>query len=387
MYNKKLVFAAACVDILVFGIGVISLGSILPFLTEKFVLDDLSKGTLASLLPLGILTGSLVFGPVVDKYSYKNLLSLSILLNILGFELIAFTNSFFFLGLAFFLIGWGGGMINGATSALVSDISEDHGENKGANLSLFGVFFGVGALGMPFIISFLSVRYETDEIVAGIGSAMIVALVLNLALTFPKPKQAQSIALKQFFQLLKNKVLLLFGFILFFQSGMEGLTNNWTTSYLIEVIKVDEQRALMSLTIYGGIFTVGRLIIGMLLKIISANTVLIASVILALSGGILTLVAGNIGIHTVGLLCIGMGLAAGFPIILGMIGDRFPAWTGTAFGVVFSIALIGNIIINYLTGVAAEIWTIITFPIIYVISGILMLILILVAFRYTKQVL
>jgi fucose permease len=387
MYNKKLVFAAACVDILVFGIGVISLGSILPFLTEKFVLDDLSKGTLASLLPLGILTGSLVFGPVVDKYSYKNLLSLSILLNILGFELIAFTNSFFFLGLAFFLIGWGGGMINGATSALVSDISEDHGENKGANLSLFGVFFGVGALGMPFIISFLSVRYETNEIVAGIGSAMIVALVLNLALTFPKPKQAQSIALKQFFQLLKNKVLLLFGFILFFQSGMEGLTNNWTTSYLIEVIKVDEQRALMSLTIYGGIFTVGRLIIGMLLKIISANTVLIASVILALSGGILTLVAGNIGIHTVGLLCIGMGLAAGFPIILGMIGDRFPAWTGTAFGVVFSIALIGNIIINYLTGVAAEIWTIITFPIIYVISGILMLILILVAFRYTKQVL
>lgn len=385
MYNKKLVFAAACVDILVFGIGVISLGSILPFLTERFVLDDLSKGTLASLLPLGILTGSLVFGPVVDKYSYKNLLSLSILLNILGFELIAFADSFFFLGLAFFLIGWGGGMINGATSALVSDISEDHGENKGANLSLFGVFFGVGALGMPFIISFLSTRFETDIIVAGIGSAMIVALVLNLALTFPKPKQAQSIALNQFFQLLKNKVLLLFGFILFFQSGMEGLTNNWTTSYLIEVIKVDEQRALMSLTIYGGIFTVGRLIIGMLLKIISANTVLIASVILALSGGILTLVAGNIGIHTVGLLCIGIGLAAGFPIILGMVGDRFPSWTGTAFGVVFSIALIGNIIINYLTGVAAEIWTIVTFPIVYVISGIFMLILILVSFRLAEQ--
>ena len=385
MYNKKLVFAAACVDILVFGIGVISLGSILPYLTEKFVLDDLSKGTLASLLPLGILTGSLVFGPVVDKYSYKNLLSLSILLNILGFELIAFANSFFFLGLAFFLIGWGGGMINGATSALVSDISEDHGENKGANLSLFGVFFGLGALGMPFIISFLSVRFETDEIVAGIGIAMIAALVLNLVLTFPKPKQAQSIAIKQFFQLAKNKVLILFGFILFFQSGMEGLTNNWTTSYLIEVINVDEQRALMSLTIYGGIFTVGRLIIGMLLKVISANTVLVSAVILALAGGILTLVAGNVTVHTAGLLCIGIGLSAGFPIVLGMVGDRFPSWTGTAFGVVFSIALIGNIIINYLTGVAAELWTIITFPIIYVVSGIFMLILILISFRIARQ--
>ncbi len=385
MYNKKLVFAAACVDILVFGVGVISLGSILPFLTEKFTLDDLSKGTLASLLPLGILTGSLVFGPVVDKYSYKNLLSLSILLNILGFELIAFADSFFLLGLAFFLIGWGGGMINGATSALVSDISEDHGENKGANLSFFGIFFGVGALGMPFIISFLSTRYETDTIVAGIGSAMIAALVLNLILTFPKPKQAQSIAIKQFFQLLKNKVLLLFGFILFFQSGMEGLTNNWTTSYLIDVIRVDEQRALMSLTIYGGIFTIGRLVISLLLKVISARIVLLSSVLLALAGGILTLVAFNVGIYTVGLSCIGFGLAAGFPIVLGMVGDRFPSWTGTAFGVVFSIALIGNIIINYLTGVVAELWTIITFPIIYVISGILMLILILFSFRMARQ--
>jgi fucose permease len=385
MYNKKLVFAAACVDILVFGVGVISLGSILPFLTEKFVLEDLSKGTLASLLPLGILTGSLVFGPVVDKYSYKNLLSLSILLNILGFELIAFADSFFFLGLAFFLIGWGGGMINGATSALVSDISEDHGENKGANLSLFGIFFGVGALGMPFIISFLSARFETDTIVAGIGSAMIAALVLNLVLTFPKPKQAQSIAIKQFLKLAKNKVLLLFGFILFFQSGMEGLTNNWTTSYLIEVIAVDEQRALMSLTIYGGIFTVGRLVISLLLKVISARIVLLSSVLLALAGGILTLIAVNINAYTAGLICIGFGLAAGFPIVLGMVGDRFAAWTGTAFGVVFSIALIGNIIINYLTGVAAELWTIITFPIVYVISGILMLILILFSFKMARQ--
>jgi len=384
MYNKKLVFAAACVDILVFGIGVISLGSILPYLTDKFVLDDLSKGTLASLLPLGILTGSLVFGPVVDKYSYKNLLSLSIILNILGLELIALADSFFLLGLAFFLIGWGGGMINGATSALVSDISEDHGENKGANLSLFGVFFGLGALGMPVIISSLSRKYETDIIVAGIGYAMIAALVLNLILTFPKPKQAQSIAIKQFFRLAKNKILLLFGFILFFQSGLEGLTNNWTTSYLIEVIEVDGQRALLTLTIYVGIFTVGRLVVGLLLKVMSSRTVLLAAVILALLGGIITLIAESLSIYTVGLLCIGFGLSAGFPIVLGMVGDRFPSWTGTAFGVVFSIALIGNIIINYLTGVTAELWTIITFPIVYVISGSLMLLLIFVTLRSTK---
>jgi len=384
MYNKKFVFAAACLDILVFGIGIISLGSILPYLTSNFGLDDLAKGTLASLLPLGILIGSLVFGPVVDKYSYKNLLSLSILLNILGLELIAWANSFFFLGLAFFLIGWGGGMINGATSALVSDISEDHGENKGANLSLFGVFFGLGALGMPVIISFLSAKFPTGHIVAGIGMALLLPLAFNLALTFPRPKQAQSIAIRQFFVLAGNKVLLLFGFVLFFQSGLEGLTNNWTTTYLIEALGTSEQQALLSLTIYVGIFTVARFVDGLLLKIMSSDKVLIGSVSLVLLGGVVTIFANSLTIYTIGLLGIGFGLAAGFPIILGMVGDRFPEWTGTAFGVVFSIALLGNIIINYLTGVVAEIWTINTFPIIFIVSGVLMMILLSFALRKTR---
>jgi fucose permease len=384
MYNKKLAFAAACIDILVFGIGVISLGSILPFLTEKFGLDELAKGTLASLLPLGILTGSLLFGPIVDKYSYKNLLSLSIVMNILGLELIAWANSFFLLGVAFFFIGWGGGMINGATSALVSDISEDHGENKGANLSLFGIFFGLGTLGMPVIISALSKDFETDEIIAGIGVFLILPLIYNILLTFPSPKQGQSIALRQFFRLAKDKLLLLFGFVLFFQSGLEALTNNWTTTYLIEVLSVDEQQALMSLTLYVGVFTIGRLIIGLLLKVLSSKKMLMISILLALSGGIIIFFASSLAIYVVGLLCIGLGLPGGFPIVLGLVGDRFPTWTGTAFGVAFSIALVGNVLINYLTGVAAELWTIVVFPLVFIISVFLMLVLFLITLRRTN---
>jgi fucose permease len=384
MYNKKLAFTAACVDILVFGIGIISLGSILPYLTDRFVLDDIAKGTLASLLALGILTGSLVFGPVVDRYSYKNLLNLSIFLNIIGLELIAWANSFFLLGFAFFLIGWGGGMINGATSALVSDISEDHGENKGSNLSLFGVFFGLGALGMPVMIGFLADKYETNEIIAGIGFALILPLLFNLFLTFPKPKQAQSIAIKQFLKLLKNKLLLLFGFVLFFQSGLEALTNNWTTTYLIEVLKIEEKQALLTLTIYVGIFTIARFVIGLILKVISSEKVLIASVALALAGGGIIMLANDLTLYIVGLFCIGFGLSGGFPIVLGIVGDRFPSWTGTAFGVLFSIALIGNIIINYLTGIAAELWTIATFPIVFVVSGILMIIILFITLRRSE---
>ena len=91
---------------------------------------------------------------------------------------------------------------------------------------------------------------------------------------------------------------------------------------------MDGQKALLTLTIYVGIFTVGRLVVGLLLRIMSSKTVLVAAAVLALTGGIISIIAESIGLYTVGLLCIGFGLSAGFPIVLGMVGDRFPSWTG-----------------------------------------------------------
>ena len=44
----------------------------------------------------------------------------------------------------------------------------------------------------------------------------------------------------------------------------------------------------------------------------------------------------------------GMGLAAGFPVLLGYIGQLYPALSGTAFSIAFVIALVGNTLINFL---------------------------------------
>jgi MFS transporter, FHS family, glucose/mannose:H+ symporter len=71
MYKKNIVFAAACIGMLLFGIVMISLGTINAYLSEKFSLDEIQIASLAALLPFGILAGSLVFGPIVDRYSYR----------------------------------------------------------------------------------------------------------------------------------------------------------------------------------------------------------------------------------------------------------------------------------------------------------------------------
>ena len=109
MYKRRLVFWSACIGMLFFGMGLITLGSVVPGLKEKYQLDEISSGTLFSILPFGILVGSLLFGPFCDKYGYKILLALSCFWMFVGFEGIAYAPSHILLKVCIFLFGLGGG--------------------------------------------------------------------------------------------------------------------------------------------------------------------------------------------------------------------------------------------------------------------------------------
>jgi MFS family permease len=54
------------------------------------------------------------------------------------------------------------------------------------------------------------------------------------------------------------------------------------------------------------------------------------------------------------LFFLGAGLAPGFPVMLGVIAEIFKNVSATAFSFAMVIALSGNIIINYLTGVFVD---------------------------------
>ena len=77
MYKRSLVFAGACMGMLLFGIALITLGSVAPDLTLKLKLDSGSAGALFSILPFGILIGSVTFGPIADQFGYKWLMVVS----------------------------------------------------------------------------------------------------------------------------------------------------------------------------------------------------------------------------------------------------------------------------------------------------------------------
>ena len=73
-YHKNLVFTAACIGMCFFGVSMITLGSVLPSLVTKLELSGLQTTSLVTFLPIGMLAGSLIFGPIADRFGHKALL-------------------------------------------------------------------------------------------------------------------------------------------------------------------------------------------------------------------------------------------------------------------------------------------------------------------------
>ena len=150
MKSRTITFVSAFVGILLFGVSMVMIGSVLPILKSRMGLTDIVAGGLFSILPFGLLIGSIYFGPVSDKYGYRLVLATASLFLAIGFAGIGHSLSLWLLRVCILFFGIGGGVINGATSALIADMSSV--DKKVANLNLLGVFFGLGAFCMPIVL-------------------------------------------------------------------------------------------------------------------------------------------------------------------------------------------------------------------------------------------
>jgi fucose permease len=348
MTSRRLLFAIACLGMLAFGIVLTTLGAVLPSVIERFGIDTAAAGALFLLMTFGILLGSLVFGPIVDRNGYKGMLLVATGLILAGLEGIAFAPSLGWLRVAVALIGFGGGIINGGTNALVADISAD---GRTAGLSLLGVFFGVGAVGVPFVLGSLLGLFSYSAIIAAVGAFVLVPLLVIAATPFPAPKQAQGFPLAAAAGLLRDPVLLLMGCMLFLESGMEITVGGWTTTFFEQELGIADRRALVYLSLYWFGMMLGRLALGSALRRVPPARVLLGCIAIGFAGALVLIVTRDPSLAALGVFLIGLGFAATFPVVLGFVGDRWAELSGTAFSIVMVMALTGGMILPWLTGV------------------------------------
>ena len=360
MNNKTIAFIANFTGILLFGISMVIIGSILPLLKARFGMSDIAAGGLFSVLPVGLLIGSVLFGPVVDRFGYRWVLTVASLLLSLGFFGIAHAESLHLLRAGIFFFGLGGGVINGGTSALVSDLSE--GKNKIINLNWLGLFYGIGAFSMPMILS------RIDEI-------------HYTLLTVQKEK----ISLKLIPVFVKNKLFMTICFYLFFQSAFEAIINNWSVSFFIDKLAVPQYQALIALSVSVSGLVCMRILTGSVLKKWHHFRLIQLSLLLFSLGLICLVLPASYFVHLLGMFLIGGGLAPGFPVMLGVVGEIFKEVSGTAFSFAMLIALTGNTIINYSIGILTEKFGMNVYPYVILVEIIMMFFIFLLIGKADKK--
>lgn len=348
MSSRRFLFACACLGMLTFGVVLTTLGSLLPSIMTRFSIGKAEAGSLFLLMSFGILASSLMFGPLVDRYGYRVILLAAAIMIALGLEWIAFASSMMALRFAIFLIGFGGGVINGGTNALVADISSG---GRAANLNLLGVFFGVGAMGVPFALGMLTGRYSQTALVAGVGALALIPVAALAIARFPAPKQPQGFPIAAAGRLVRDPLLLLMGLMLFLESGIEISVGGWTSTFVSEELAVAARDALIILSLYWMGMMLARLALGYILRRTSPFPVLYSCLAIALAGALLLLTTRSVAAAAVGVFTLGVGFAAMFPTVLGFIGDRYATLSGTAFSVAIAISLCGGMLLPYSAGV------------------------------------
>jgi len=246
------------------------------------------------------------------------------------------------------IIGFAGGIVNGGTNALVADISS--GE-RGASLNLLGVFFGIGAVGVPFLLATLTGRFTQSALIASIGALVVIPMAVIAVTSFPGPKQPQGFPIAAAGGLLRDPLILLMGLMLFLESGLEITVGGWTSTFVREELQVAAGPALVILSLYWLGMMLARLALGSVLRQAPPFTVLYVCLAIAFAGAALLLTTQSVAMATLGVFLLGVGFAAMFPNILGLIGDRYADLSGTAFSLVIAMALVGGMSLPYLAGI------------------------------------
>ncbi|HEX9189481.1 MAG TPA: MFS transporter, partial [Vicinamibacteria bacterium] len=222
---------AAFAGMFLFGVAAALLGATLPLLSERLEIGLGRVGTLFLVMNACMLASSFALGALQDRFGMKPPLVVGPLVVGAALLVVAGAETYAHLLLAVALLGVGGTALNGASNALVSDLHEDLAA-KSAALNRVGLFFGFGALFIPFAIGVLLRTAGLRAILTAGAALCALVAVANALPAYPPAKQAGGLSLAEAARLARDPLVLLLGLLLFFQSGNEFIVGGFTTTLL-----------------------------------------------------------------------------------------------------------------------------------------------------------
>jgi DHA1 family tetracycline resistance protein-like MFS transporter len=192
--NKRLLNVGLIVLIDMLGFALIV--PLLTFYADSFGATELQTGLLVSSYALMQMIGAPILGRLSDKYGRRPVFLISIFGTFIGFLLLGFANSLWWLFASRILSGLTAGNISVA-QAYIADVTDE--KNRARGMGMIGAAFGIGFILGPAIGGTLSV-YGFDVpafVAAGLTFINLVAVYFWLPESLTEERRAELVSRKK----------------------------------------------------------------------------------------------------------------------------------------------------------------------------------------------
>jgi fucose permease len=217
-----------------------------------------------------------------------------------------------------------------------------------------GVFYGFGALFLPFTIGALVANLGIDRLVLAAAALCTLAGVFPMALAFPLAKQPQRLPIREMPAFLRLPIVRAMAILLFFLSGVEFTLGGYISTYLTRDMSLPVATASWILVGYWASMMIARAILSRIMLNADPNRVVLVCAVGAGAGSLGIALAPGPALATAFIVLTGLAIAGLFPTVLGIAGARFQDHSGTVFGMLLTIALAGGMTLPWVSGQTAE---------------------------------
>ncbi|TDG00696.1 MFS transporter [Paenibacillus piri] len=350
---NKLVMVGCCFYLLI-GCSSVVAATLLPELLSHYGRNYADGGNLLFAQFFGFLLGVLTQPLWIRRFGRIRMLTFTLVFICIGYAIIGLLPPWPVVLLFLPLVGFGSGMIESTVGALIIDAVK---ERKAVAMSRLEVFYGVGALVMPMLISLLIVIgwWRLAFFATGL-SALLLGLIwlryssVNSEIVSRGHEQhsAPPAALK--YSRLSLAMLTVCVTVFFIYVGLELSIVNYLPSILMETMRVDAAVASLSVSFYWATMVLGRLVCGYLAERFGYKNYLLwcsAGTVVVLIGFVsITNLFGSFAmIMLMGLLMSGL-----FSIGLIFSNSLFPGRTEQTTSKLIAASGIGGAVLSWLTG-------------------------------------
>ena len=292
-------------------------------------------------------------GVATDRFGPKGPLVVGTAAIAIGLAAVSRASSFAALAAPLACLGLGSMALNGGGNTLVADLHDDP-SRKAAALNFIGVFYGVGAVMLPFSLGLLLATVGVPNLLltsAGFAAVLLAAVVV---LRFPEPKPHRRASLAESLSFLRTPAALTLAGLVYFQIGNEFILAGYFASFVTREFHAPVTTASYLLACYWGSMMVGRIVFSRLMLRFEQHGVLVVTCLAAAaSAGVLSRSVGPVS-AAIAVVCTGFALSGTVPTVLAIAGARFRERSGTVNGVLFSVAALAGMTVPSLAGVLGD---------------------------------